>query len=174
MDIPPKVIPKHTLTPRGKVAAEFWHQGERASGNEGAAPPKRVNHSRRADKLGRLLAIVAVVVLMVTMLALKFTSKKYYFKSKEKEISTPTIDLHQGNNDFRKKDQKEREEKAGASRGNGLMVQGANEDLQISLNYQMARMNEKLEKMRSLKHEETPIALPDSNGMIPKPLQQGP
>ena len=54
------------------------------------------------------------------------------------------------------------------------MIQGATEDLQISLNDQIASMNEKLEKLRSLKHEQTPIALPDSNGMIPKPLQQGP
>jgi hypothetical protein len=174
MDIPPKVMPKHTLTPGGKEAVEFWHQGESASSNEGASPPKRVNHARRADQLGRLLVIVAVVVLTVTMLALKFTSKKYFFKSEEKEISTPVIDSYQGNNDFRKKDQKERDAKAGTSRGKGLMVQGASEDLQISLNDQIASMNEKLEKLRSLKHEETPIALPDSNGMIPKPLQQGP
>jgi len=174
MDIPPKVIPKHTLTPGGKEAVEFRHQGERASGNKGASPPKRVNHARRADQLGRLLVIGAVVVLTVTMLALKFTSKKYFFKSEEKEISTPVIDSYQGNNDFRKKDQKEREAKSGTSRGKGLMIQGATEDLQISLNDQIASMNEKLEKLRSLKHEETPIALPDSNGMIPKPLQQGP
>jgi len=193
---PSEDLPKRSFTPVRKGAVEFWHQGEGASPKKPAMPPKRVNHARRADQLGLLLAIVALVVLVVTGVALSLTSKKYAFKGHETQSDLPKVNFYNGNNAFIKKVQEEKDAKAGLHQGEAVLVQGANEDLEISLKDQMESMNAKLETMRSQKLlEEPPIAPRDMgrnpdpvvgvrptdlknfntplefNGMLPKPLQ---
>jgi len=163
-------LPKHSLTPVRKGAVEFWHQGEEALPNKPAMPPKRVNHARRADQLGLLLAVIALVVLVVTGLALSLTSKKYAFKGHETQPDLPKVDFYHGNNAFSKKVQEEKDAKAGLHQDEVGLVQGANEDLEISLKDQMESMNAKLETMRSQKLLEEPPIAPRNKGRTPDPV----
>lgn len=169
-DGPPESKREHSLTPMRKGAVEFWHQGEKASKNEPVSQTKGTNHARRADQLGLLLAIVALIVLVVTGLTLYLTNKKYSFKGHEKQSDLSKVDFYSGNNAFSKKVQEEKDAKAGLHQSDIGLVQGANEDLEISIKDQMTTLNDKIEKMRSQKLlEEPPIALPDK-GITPSPV----
>jgi hypothetical protein len=163
-------IPKRSLTPSGKTAVEFWHQGEGAIQSKPAPLPKRLNHARRADQLAYLLAIVATVVLMVLAVTLYLTNKKYSYKGEHKQVNNPTIDFYQGNLVYRKKFQEEKDAKAGLHQSDASLFKGANVDLEISLKDQMESMNAKLEKMRSQKLLEEPPIPPPDKGLTPTPI----
>jgi len=163
-------IPKRSLTPSGKTAVEFWHQGEGAIQSKPVSPPKRLNHARRADQLALLFAIIALVVLVVLAVTLHLTGKKYSFKGEHKQANNPAIDFYQGNIAYRKKFQEEKDAKAGLHQSDASILQGANEDLEISLKDQMESMNAKLEKMRSQKLLEEPPIPPQDKGLTPTPI----
>jgi len=163
-------IPKRSLTPSGKIAVEFWHQGEGAIQSKPAPLPKRLNHARRADQLALLFAIIALVVLVVLAVTLYLTNKKYSFKGEHKQANNPAIDFYQGNIAYRKKFQEEKDAKAGLHQSDASMLQGANVDLEISLKDQMESMNAKLEKMRSQKLLEEPPIPPQDKGLTPTPI----
>lgn len=140
------------------------------------------------------MAVFAALAIVLVAVALHLNNKKYSFEAgSAPKPKNPVVDFYQGNHAFAKK---VKEEKEGASSAD-IPVDGANEDFQISLQAQMASMNEKLEKMRSQKLvEEPPIPLPDKtaspvpaigvrptdsrkfhaplefNGMLPKSLQE--
>jgi len=163
-------IPKRSLTPSGKTAVEFWHQGEGAIQSKPAPLTKRLNHARRADQLALLLAIIAIVILVVLALTLHLTSKKYSFKGEHKQANNPAIDFYQGNIAYKKKFQEEKDAKAGLHQNDASILQGANMDLEISLKDQMESMNAKLEKMRSQKLLEEPPIPPQDKGLTPTPI----
>lgn len=191
---PAKGGPTHTLTPLHRAKVEFWHQGEQASPIEQPVPDRRYNHARRADQMGLLMLFLAALVIFLVTVALYLNNKKYSFAAgSAKRTTAPVIDFYQGNQAFTRK---VNQEKSGSVTPD-LPVQGANEDFEISLQAQMASMNEKLEKMRSQKlMEEPPIPVPDKgtrpvpvtgvrpadvqkfdspmefNGMLPKPLRE--
>jgi hypothetical protein len=113
------------------------------------------------------MVVVAVLVIVLVVVVLQFTNRKYSFDpgSAPKSVA-PVVDFYQGNQAFNRK---VLEEKAGLT-ATGLSSQGANEDFEISLQAQMASMNEKLEKIRSQKLiEEPPLPLPDK-GKSPLPV----
>jgi hypothetical protein len=183
-----------SFTPLQRAKVEFWHQGEQASQVEKGYKPRRTDHARRADQMGLLMAVFAALAIALVAAALYLNNKKYSFEAgSSPKAKTPVVDFYQGNQAFAKKVKEEREGPSSPD----LPVQGANEDFEISLQAQMASMNEKLEKMRSQKLvEEPPIPLPDKgarpvpvigvrpteiqkfnsplefNGMLPKPLQE--
>ncbi|MEY2905638.1 MAG: hypothetical protein RLZZ408_109 [Verrucomicrobiota bacterium] len=186
---------KRSLTPLQNTKVEFWHQGERSVERQVTVPRKRIDHARRSDQMGVLMIIIAMVILALGAAAMHLNNKKYSFNgSLGKKSVTPMVDFYQGNQAFSKK---VKDEKTG-SRTSDLPVPEANDDFEISLQAQMASMNQKLEKMRSQKLlEEPPIPMPDKgpqpapiigvrptetknfksplefNGMLPKTLQQG-
>jgi len=158
---------KRSLTPLQKSKVEFWHQGEQSMERQVTAPRKRIDHARRADQMGLLMGIIALVILTMVAAALHLNNKKYSFNgSFGKKTVTPMVDFYQGNQAFSKK---VKEERAG-SRTLDTPVPEANDDFEISLQAQMASMNQKLEKMRSQKLlEEPPIPMPDK-GKQPAPI----
>jgi hypothetical protein len=158
---------KRSLTPLQKSKVEFWHQGEQSVERQVIAPRKRIDHARRADQMGLLMGIIALVILTLVAAALYLNNKKYSFNgSLGKKSVTPMVDFYQGNQAFSKK---VKEERAG-SRTLDTPVPEANDDFEISLQAQMASMNQKLEKMRSQKLlEEPPIPMPDK-GAQPAPI----
>ena len=190
----PQIQPVRSFTPLSRAKVEFWHQGEQPSQVEKSSKAPRYDHARRADQMGLLMGIFAVLVIGLVAVALHLNNKKYSFEAgSARKTTTPVVDFYQGNQAFAKKVKQERE----APSATDLPVQGANEDFEISLQSQMASMNEKLEKMRSQKLiEEPPIPAPDKgvrpvpvigvrpteiekfnsplefNGMLPKPLQE--
>jgi len=183
-----------SFTPVTRSKVEFWHQGEQPSQVEKPAKVHRYDHARRADQMGLLMAVFAVLVIALVAVALYLNNKKYSLEAgASRKTTTPVVDFYQGNHAFQKK---VKEEKEGPSSAD-LPVQGANDDFEISLQSQMASMNEKLEKMRAQKLiEEPPIPVPEKstrpapvigvrptemqkfnsplefNGMLPKPLQE--
>jgi hypothetical protein len=183
-----------SFTPVTRSKVEFWHQGEQPSQTEKNTKVRRYDHARRADQMGLLMGVFAVLIIVLVAVALYLNNKKYSFQTgSAPKSTTPVVDFYQGNHAFEKK---VKEEKEGPSAAD-LPVQGANEDFEISLQSQMASMKEKLEKMRSQKLiEEPPIPLPDKgsrpvpvigvrptevqkfnspmefNGLLPKPLQE--
>ena len=164
---PPIAAAKRSLTPLQKAKVEFWHQGEQPMERQVTAPRKRIDHARRADQMGLLMGIIAMVILTLVAAALYLNNKKYSFNgSLGKKSVTPMVDFYQGNQAFSKK---VKEERAG-SRTLETPVPEANDDFEISLQAQMASMNQKLEKMRSQKLlEEPPIPMPDK-GVQPAPI----
>jgi hypothetical protein len=158
---------KRSLTPLQKSKVEFWHQGEQSVERHVTAPRKRIDHARRADQLGVLMGIIAMVILTLVAAALYLNNKKYSLNgSVGKKSVTPMVDFYQGNQAFSKK---VKEERAGI-RTLDTPVPEANDDFEISLQAQMASMNQKLEKMRSQKLlEEPPIPMPDK-GSQPAPI----
>jgi hypothetical protein len=155
------------LTPLQRAKVEFWHQGEQARQIGKPTKARRYDHARRADQMGLLMMIAAAVIISVVIAALCINNKKYSFTSDSAaKTTTPVIDFYQGNQAFNRKVKVEKE---GAAI-HDLPSQGANEDFEISLQAQMSSMNEKLEKMRSMKFvEEAPIPQPDK-GARPEPL----
>ena len=198
-------ITKRSLTPAHKIQVEFWHQGEQAAE---LATPVKSNLSKRskrtqrpdqrADQLGWIMGVLALIVIAVTAYGLHLNNKKYSYKDGfSKKSSTPTIDFYQGNNAFAKKVLEEKGVEKESSGVEVLSLPGGNNDMEISLKDQMASMNEKLEKVRAQKLiEEPPIPMPEKlqkpglplgvkptdlkkfdnplefNGMLPKPLQR--
>jgi hypothetical protein len=164
---PPIAAAKRSLTPLQKAKVEFWHQGEQPMERKITAPKKRIDHARRADQMGLLMGIIAILVLVVGAVALKLNDKKYSFSgSLGKKSVAPMVDFYQGNHAFSKKVKEERS----GSRSSDVPVPEANDDFEISLQAQMASMNQKLEKMRSQKLlEEPPIPMPDK-GVQPAPI----
>ena len=158
---------KRSLTPLQKTKVEFWHQGEQSVKRQVTAPRKRIDHARRADQLGVLMGIIAMVILTLVAATLYLNHKKYSLNGTvAKKSVTPMVDFYQGNQAFSKK---VKEERAGI-RTSDAPVPEANEDFEISLQAQMASMNHKLEKMRSQKLlEESPIPMPDK-GAQPAPI----
>ena len=193
--VPSMPGPARSFTPLYRTKVEFWHHGEQPSRAEKPPRKRRYDHARRADQMGLLMGILAVVVIVLVFTALSLNKKKYAIKpGSEKKSTAPEVDFYQGNQTF---DRKVKEEKAGMM-ATDLPVQGATEDFEISLQAQMASMNEKLEKIRSQKLiEEPPVPLQDKgahpapvigvsptqiqnfssplefNSMLPKPLQNG-
>jgi len=198
-------IPKRSLTPAHKAQVEFWHQGEQAAELVGPVKSNLSNRSKRmqrpdqrADQLGWLMGVLAIVVIAVTAYGLHLNNKKYSYKDGfSKKSSAPTIDFYQGNNAFTKKFQQEKGVEKESSGVEVLSLPGGNNEMEIPLKDQMASMNEKLEKVRAQKLiEEPPISMPEKlqkpamplgvkpsdlkkfdnplefNGMLPKPLQQ--
>jgi hypothetical protein len=204
-------ITKRTLTPAHKIQVEFWHQGEKAA--EVVSPvksspsnPSNLSHpskrkqrpDQRADQLGWIMGVLALIVIAVTIYGLYLNNKKYSYKDGfSKKSSTPTIDFYQGNNAFTKKVQQERGVENEFSGVEVRSLPGGNTDMEIPVKDQMASMNEKLEKIRAQKLiEEPPIpmleklqkpAMPlgvkpsdlkkfdnplEFNGMLPESLQQ--
>lgn len=157
---------QRTFTPaRAKV--EFWHQGEQATRPEKPAKVYRRDHARRSDQMGLLLAVFAVVLIVVVVVALYMNNEKYSLqKGASRDTVAPVVDFYQGNRVFNRKVQ---EEKKAASVPN-IPAEGANEDMEISLQAQMAGMNAKLEKMRTQKLLEEP-PIPDQDmGSRPAPV----
>lgn len=190
----PSTQPVRSFTPSSRAKVEFWHQGEQPSQVKKISKSPRYDHARRSDQMGLLMAVFAALVIVLVAVALYLNNKKYSFQSgSAPKTATPIVDFYQGNRAFEKK---VKEEKEGPSLLD-LPVQGASEDFQISLQAQMASMNEKLEKVRSQKLiEEAPTPVPEKvarpvpvigvrptevqkfnsplefNGMLPKPLQE--
>ena len=191
-------ITKRSLTPAHKIQVEFWHQGESAAEPIKSEKNKSSNHARRADQLGLIMGILAIIVIAVTAYGLHLNNKKYSYKDGfSKKSTTPVVDFYQGNNAFAKKVQ---EEKGVEKESLGVEVPsfpGGNDEMEIPLKDQMASMNAKLEKVRAQKLiEEPPIPVPEKlknpamplgvkpadlknfnnplefNGMLPKTLQQ--
>jgi hypothetical protein len=182
------------LTPVQRAKVEFWHQGEQPSQVEKISKVPRYDYARRADQMGLLMGVFAVLVIGLVAVALHLNNKKYSFEAgSASKTTTPVVDFYQGNHAFERKVKEERDGPSAAD----LPVQGVNEDFEISLQSQMASMKEKLEKMRSQKLiEEPPIPVPEKgarpvpvigvrptemqkfnsplefNGMLPKPLQE--
>lgn len=195
-------ITKRSLTPAHKIQVEFWHQGEQAAELVG---PAKSDHSKRtqrpdqrADQLGWIMGVLALIVIAVTIYGLHLNNRKYSYKDGfSKKPSTPVIDFYQGNNAFTKKVQQEKGLEKESLGGEVPSLLGGNDEMEIPLKDQMASMNEKLEKLRAQKLiEEPPIPMPEKlqkpalplgvkptdlkkfdnplefNGMLPKPLQQ--
>lgn len=166
----PQELRRRCLTPARGGAVEFWNQGEQPSNVEPKALAKRGNHAKRADQLGLLFAIVALIVLTVTVISLTMANKKYSFKGHEDSANNPMIKSYQGNDAFMKKVKQERDAKSGLSQPETILVQGANEDMQIPLKDQMATMNEKLDSMRSQKLREEPLSAPSDKESTPNSM----
>ena len=204
IELAPEVT-NRSLTPAHKVQVEFWHQGEKAA--EVASPVKsnlsqrskrKLRPDQRADQLGWMMGVLALIVIAVTIYGLRLNNKKYSYKDGfSKKSSVPTIDFYQGNNAFIKKVQQEKGVEKESSGVEEPSLPGGNSDMEIPLKDQMASMNEKLEKIRAQKLiEEPPIPMPEKiqkpallleikptdpkkfdnplefNGMLPKSLQQ--
>lgn len=111
------------------------------------------------------MLVFAVAVIVAVIVALQLNNRKYSFEAGAvPKTVTPDIEFYQGNRAF---DRKVKEEKEGLITKE-IPVQGASDDLEISLQAQMASMNDKLQKMRSQKLlEEPPLAQP---GNTPGPV----
>lgn len=163
----PEEPSRRSLTPVHKGKVEFWHPGEQPGPVEKLAKTISYPHARRADHIGILMAVMALLFIVLVAVALRLNNRKYSFESSSPSKTTaPVVDFYQGNQAF---NQKVREEKTGLTAPD-LPVHGANGDMEISLQAQMASMNEKLERMRSQKLiEEPPIPEPDK-GVRPVPV----
>lgn len=191
---------KRSLTPANKGQVDFWNHGERplkpiASkiGNKGST------HAKTSDQLGLVMIILATLLLVLTVVALYLTEKKYEFeKAVKHNARSPEIDFYSGNNVFLKKFHAEKEAKQGILESDALIAPEVGVDTQVPLKEQMDSMNEKIEKMRAQKLVEDaplppPIAKPripsktigimptdvkkfenplEFNGLLPKSLQQ--
>ncbi len=171
------VLPTRSLTPTGKVEVRFWHEGEAAIPQPQklfGPKKKKIDHAKRADRLGYLMMGVAVVVMAVTatLLILK-PDKDLVAKIKPKEQGLAELNLHQGNYAFSKKMAEERAAKATRMRSNtgqtNSLQEGVTEDLEITLQQQITGMSEKIEKMRAMKNIEEPPPPPPDTGVIPVP-----
>jgi hypothetical protein len=198
-------ITKLSLTPAHKVQVEFWHQGEQAAELVGPVKSNLSKRSKqmqrpdqRADQLGWLMGVLAIVVIAVMAYGLYLDNKKYSYKDGfSKKSSMPTIDFYQGNNAFTKKIHQEKGVEKESSGVEVPSLPGGNNEMEIPLKDQIASMNEKLEKVRARKLiEDPPIPMPEKlqkpamplgvkpfdlkkfdnpleyNGMLPKSLQQ--
>jgi preprotein translocase subunit SecG len=191
---------KRSLTPTNKGQVDFWNHGERplksiASkiGNKGST------HAKTADQLGLVMIILATLLLVLTVVVLYLTEKKYDFEKAAKHNSrSPEINFYSGNNVFFKKFHAEKEAKQGILESEALVAPEVAVDTQVPLKEQMDSMNEKIEKMRAQKLLEDPplpppVAKPrtpsktigimptdvkkfenplEFNGLLPKSLQQ--
>jgi hypothetical protein len=150
---------------------EFWSSGEKAEEISKPVPPKagKLTHSKRADRLGWALAVVAtaIVALLITCLILWKKNEDQQIASASKPVS-PVVDFYRGNRVF---DAKFKKEKAHAESSRDV-TSASGEDLEVSLQDQMSSMHDKLEKMRLEKtKEEPPVQAPD-RGAIPDQLMQ--
>lgn len=190
-------IAKRTLTPSGKVQAQFWHTGEKPS--ESMPPrhlPKRKTHSKRADQLGLIMGIFALIAVALTFVILHLQKKHISSDNALKSgTSTPVVDFYSGNNAFSKKFHDEKDAKEGVLGSNSLVGADA---MEVPLKEQMDSLNEKMEKMRAQKLIDesmlpTPVSTPvaaskiigvkpvelnkfdnplEFNGLLPKTIQQ--
>jgi hypothetical protein len=184
------------LTPMRRATVEFWNPGEDAQPQSKPAPAKanRITHSKRADRLGILMAVIAIVLVVLVWSAVKISRRNAQEDiSTAKKSVSPVVDFYLGNRTFSEKVKKEKSHNDSTE---SVSAQENNE-LQVSLQDQMASMQEKLEKMRSEKLvEEPPLPQLDKgdhapavigvapadvqkfnaplefNGMLPKPLQE--
>jgi len=167
---------KRSLTPAHKTQVEFWHQGEKAVEPVISVRPRISDRSqspaKRADQLGLIMGIFALIIVAVTALALYLNNRMYSYKDGfSKKSATPVVEFYQGNNAFIKKVKEEK----GAVKKNledgGGAIPDAGEGMDISLKEQMASMEAKLEKIRAEKLiEEPPISMPDKLARPPMPL----